>query len=135
MTSRLDEIKARAEVASSSPWVAVHEGKPGERGHSVRANSGMVIVSPAYGPDGGGAWWDAEFIAHARTDVPVLAAAVEAVLELHRPKRYAASGPITGFPIYESFCMHCRTHWGSEIPYPCPTVTTIHQALAVAPSE
>ncbi len=63
---------------------------------------------------------DAEFIAHARSDVPVLVAAVEAVLELHQRNRYDE-------------CIECLStdEYGeaTNVDYPCPTVTAIHSAL------
>ena len=63
---------------------------------------------------------DAEFIAHARSDVPVLVAAVEAVLELHQRNRYDE-------------CIECLStdEYGeaTNVDYPCPTVTAIQAAL------
>lgn len=60
---------------------------------------------------------NAEFIAHARSDVPVLVAAVEAVLELHKciPRNRFYTWP------------HCNSC--PEFTYPCPTVTAIQSAL------
>jgi hypothetical protein len=63
---------------------------------------------------------DAEFIAHARSDVPVLVAAVEAVLELHQRNRYDE-------------CIECLStdEYGeaTNVDYPCPTVAAIQSAL------
>lgn len=59
---------------------------------------------------------DAEFIAAARTDVPRLLAAVEAVLALHRPSVVAG-------------CVGCYEIGALPQPYPCPTVTAITHAL------
>ena len=53
-------------------------------------------------------------------DVPALVAAVEAVLELHQRNRYDE-------------CIECLStdEYGeaTNVDYPCPTVTAIHQAL------
>lgn len=76
MTDYLDEIQARADAATPGPWE--HVGSYG------RIVSGPVQVCRAYGDDGT-ATPDAAFIAHARTDVPRLVAALRAVEALHRP--------------------------------------------------
>ena len=58
--------------------------------------------------------WDSVF------DVPALVAAVEAVLELHQRNMYDE-------------CIECLStdEYGeaTNVDYPCPTVTAIHQAL------
>ena len=89
MTSRLDEIKARHELANSQPITDLRV-------------------------------WDSVF------DVPALVAAVEAVLELHKP--WAVSNPS------ESTVNHCcdqcyEAGTGDFVPYPCPTVAAIRTAL------
>ena len=93
--SRLHEIKSRAAAATEGPWewtqyrVPTLEGWKGdpaayrwqtevlEADHNGECGCRSacqleLTVDPA----------DAEFIAHARTDIPALVAAVEAVLEL-----------------------------------------------------
>jgi len=69
---------------------------------------------------------DAEFIAHARTDVPRLLNAVDAVLAMHKPvSRLLVNG--------ETFdeCSYCvdpqDNTW--RLDYPCPTVQAITSAL------
>lgn len=73
---------------------------------------------------------DAEFIAHARTDVPDMAAALRAVLEIHQDGGESQGYTDTG--TYD-FMPHCCTECGSlgeyGVPYPCPTVTAIRQHL------
>lgn len=54
----------------------------------------------------------ADFIAHARSDVPALAAAVERVRELHRQGDSPAAKRFGG-------CLHCREPW------PCPTIRAL----------
>ena len=97
MSSRLDEIKARAAAATGGPWkwdnrrVPTLNGMAGSR--DVYRYETEVIEADHNGECGcrsacqldltvGPA--DAEFIAHARTDVPALVAALERV-SLHVP--------------------------------------------------
>ena len=92
------------------------------------AMGSMVLTAPADGEEYGGYvvpeyldTEDAEFIAHARTDVPALVAALRAVLELHVKAR-----PITvAYDTQErrGYCYVCAENW------PCRTVTAIHQHL------
>ena len=76
---RLDEIEARAEAATAGPWG--HEPPPGPGEDPMRA----ICVYPE--EDGGALAYvqplaaDAEFIAHARTDVPALTNGLESVLD------------------------------------------------------
>ena len=65
---------------------------------------------------------DAEFIAHARADVPALVAALRAVLKLHKEDGH-------GWGPGESFCTECQQGYGLLVPYPCPTVAAIRQHL------
>ena len=62
---------------------------------------------------------DAEFIAHARTDVPALVHALRAVLALHKCRTYPDDG--IGEP---TACTHCDNE-----PWPCPTVRAIRQHI------
>ena len=142
--NRLDEIEARANAATEGPWEWEGEAKaewelganslvPSRRpddpvlyGYGYDA-SGIEVKTPA----------DAEFIAHARTDVPWLLEqvglrdkALEAVLELHKDggesQGYLDDGSYGDMP-------HCCTECGSlgeyGVPYPCPTVEAITTAL------
>ena len=85
---RLDEIQARADAATRGPWSIWRSGT--DYPQSVVANDdGLSLVAETFtGPQHPAA--DAEFIAHARTDVPALGAALRAVLELcdSTPLRY-----------------------------------------------
>ena len=110
---RLDEIKARAAAATEGPWMnlmlaLVPVGRDGNIADTACEDSVGNRVN------------NAEFIAHARSDVPVLVAAVKAVLELHQPY------------ITRSAWQTCNECWNSgtaEIVYPCPTVAAIQAAL------
>ena len=127
--NRLNEIEARANAATEGPWEWEGEAKaewelganslvPSRRpddpvlyGYGYDA-SGIEVKTPA----------DAEFIAHARTDVPALVAALRAVLKLHKEDGH-------GWGPGESFCTECQQGYGLLVPYPCPTVTAIRQHL------
>lgn len=87
-TTRLAAISVRAEAATEGPWHDAHE----EFGCVHLGDYGWVASGPRgqgpeYDVDSEQGKADAEFIAHARTDVPALVAALQAVLEL-TPHRY-----------------------------------------------
>ena len=134
--NRLNEIEARANAATEGPWEWEGEAKaewelganslvPSRRpddpvlyGYGYDA-SGIEVKTPA----------DAEFIAHARTDVPWLLEqverrdkALEAVLDLHKEDGH-------GWGPGESFCTECQQRYGLLVPYPCPTVAASRQHL------
>ena len=84
---RLNEIEARANAATEGPWA------PDE--YTEVDPDGFYELSRVIAPDPDGDGWcaigvvhtgilrpDADFIAHARADVPALVAALRAVLEL-----------------------------------------------------
>ena len=84
---RLNEIEARANAATEGPWA------PDE--YTEVDPDGFYELARVIAPDPDGDDWcaigvvhtgilrpDAEFIAHARADVPALVAALRAVLEL-----------------------------------------------------
>ena len=134
--NRLNEIEARANAATEGPWEWEGDAKaeweeganslvPSRRpddpvlyGYGYDA-SGIEVKTPA----------DAEFIAHARTDVPWLLEqverrdkALEAVLDLHKEDGH-------GWGPGESFCTECQQGYGLLVPYPCATVTAIRQHI------
>ena len=116
--NRLDKIEARANAATEGPW-NVFVGRIDHPGRSLVAVAYDVAREE-----------DAEFIAHARTDMPDMAAALRAVLEIHQDggesQGYLDDGHYGDIP-------HCCTECGSlgeyGVPYPCPTVTAITTAL------
>lgn len=114
--NRLNEIEARANAATEGPWEA------GER--CVFTLEGAPVISDdvvhyGHGMAGEGVCHeeDTEFIAHARADVPDMAAALRAVLELHKPGR-----TFHGHGFSQPLCT-C----GAAMP--CPTVAAIHQHI------
>ena len=114
----LAEIEARANAATEEPWIAEYSKEQGccVIPHDAHSTREAVAVCRLYLRA-----FDAEFIAHARTDVPRLVAeakrlqaAVERVRELHAGKAYA-QGP--------DYCDECEHKW------PCPTI----RALGIRP--
>ena len=131
----LDAIKARAEAATDGPWL-VDPHADSENGAGICNESDAVIGGGMEGnypcsPVGVYEEADAQFIAHARSDVPALVAAVQAVLAQHKCVESWRSG------VYQ--CGHCAelchstSGLGCDDPidavWPCPTVAAIHQAL------
>lgn len=109
--NRLDQIEARANAATPGPWQLLGDGE--------YVSGPGILVAP---DDGGVTSADAEFIAAARTTVPDMAAALRAVLELHKEDGH-------GWGPGESFCTECQQGYGLLVPYPCPTVETIRRHL------
>ena len=122
--NRLDKIEARTNAATEGPWEWDGESnEPWPAGdNSLRSVSGAKddLVLYAWGYDAYGIEAardaDAEFIAHARTDVPDMAAALRAVLKLH--KHHAGRGG-----------EHCGRCFPDEWGWPCATVAAIHQHI------
>ena len=116
--NRLDKIEARANAATEGPWEKSPRYKS-DCGWTVPGVSAEVteeLVVEAVRDA------DAEFIAHARTDVPDMAAALRAVLEVHKEDG-------NGWEPGGSFCTECQQGYGLLVPYPCPTVEAIRRYL------
>ena len=114
---RLDEIQARADKATDGPWEWESTSPSMAGGHwnlRVTGKPGIRLSVTEYQHGPG----NAEFIAHARADVPALVAALRAVLDLHQPTEVLGRG---------SVCPTCDP-WR---PYPCPTVRAVEAALEV----
>ena len=114
----LDGIEARCDKATPAPWV----------------NFDPNAVLGVDAPEGGVVAWtyhrgNTNFIAHARTDVPALVAAVEAVLELHA----LGIGDLftaEGIEARLEHCVECtQVEHRFVVRYPCPTVAAIRTAL------
>ena len=124
--NRLDEIEARTNAATEGPWAPWRDqdGAPHMNGLLMVGNAAAVIpegeswvegvdvnpIAHTYTPE------DREFIAHARTDVPDMAAALRAVLKLHK-RLESVNGE------YCDRCFPDEWHW------PCSTVATIRQHI------
>ena len=73
--SRVDEIRARAEAATRGPWSAI-EG-PGEHWYVCDEGESIASISANDGSNEDQRQPDAEFIAHAREDIPWLLAELD----------------------------------------------------------
>lgn len=106
--SRLGEIQARADAATAGPWLRRPSSSPR---YAVVNNSAINIVPTIR-------LKDAEFIAHAREDVPELVEALRAVETVHTQE-------LGGTPSGEfaDICGGCPNYW------PCPTITAIRGVL------
>ena len=120
---RLDEIEARADAATDGPWeTRLFDGLPGKKVVGKREPSDLgrgpiVLMQPIFCTEQSAD--NAEFIAHARTDVPALVAALRAVLNRHR-RREAYDGNL-------DYCVVCVHTYGAD--WPCPDVRAINTAL------
>ena len=120
--NRLNEIEARANAATDGPWEwegesdeawtqgdysLIAQGDPGREviGSGGHDAGGVDVENPA----------DAEFIAHARTDVPALVAVARFALSQHAPDGRGNCGP-------------CDDACGED-GWPCSTVREIHRLL------
>lgn len=106
LTAKLDAIDARVEAATEGPWFPDEDDA--SEGHAVYQDDGgfgtvYIAQEMHQGHDEGRG--DAEFIAHARQDVPAMSAALRAVLDLH------VSDEWPDLP----FCKGCYTE------FPCAT--------------
>ena len=156
LTDLLDDIEARAEAATPGPWVEEDKGASalvveGTEGYSADGSCRAVAEEVYLAKD-------RAFIAHARTDVPQLVAALRAVRELHLPVpgyKLADDCPHTNDGSHAYFrhvvaedgfemcldmpdpnwttCVTCRDIYGNNSEWPCPTVQAIASALGVAP--
>ena len=132
--NRLDEIEARTNAATEGPWrasvVATYVDADGRRRGKGGIYPGGEPGPPPLFLTMDWLATDAEFIAHARTDVPDMAAALRAVLEIHQDggesQGYLDDGSYGDMP-------HCCTECGSlgeyGVPFPCPTVAAIRRYL------
>lgn len=136
ISDRLDEITARAGAATEGPWSSHAFGHSGEgEPSSIVVHRGKFDWRAIYDGEFIASMprWDAqesedaEFIAHARTDVPELVeavrrrdAALRAVLDLHKPEKFTDS---------EDTCSGCDIGTLDPPTWPCPTVRAVQAAL------
>lgn len=120
LDKRLADMRERSEAATPGPWGTY--AAYGSRGVEVADTEDMVFIQ-----DGGITYAaheaDAQFIAHARTDLDDLRGAVEDVLALHQP-----------VVVTEALWRPAGTICSSCDPedYPCPTVAAITARLGGA---
>ena len=124
-TDLLGEIQDRADRATEGPWEAY--SVPASRREAGYSAVGVSDTEVQVTQDVGG-WLDADFIAHAREDVPRLVTALRAVLGAHTPIEVEPS---------ETLCRECSfrlpsgRYLGKLSEWPCPTVRAITEALGV----
>jgi hypothetical protein len=120
-------MRERAEAATEGPWWG---GGNNRRRDAVglvgrlsdRGTGNAIAVLAGVGMD---RVTDAEFIAHARTDVPVLVEALEAALAIHQPE-WTDPDVLDASGYYRC----SADHWTLDDQTPaCPTVTAIETAL------
>ena len=125
--NRLNEIEARATAATEGPWeVDPFTWKPG---HPIPPSEwlGIEATGPVKGevarirPNEDEDHANAEFIAHARADVPALVAALRAVAAVHRP--VTVPGEVFGTWGEAKQCEDCEQRW------PCNTLDAIRRHL------
>ena len=155
---RLDEIQARANAATDGPWkIETHYGMSQSRRRQIVVPGWMTPIA-VLGQENPYGDPDAEFIAHARTDVPRLVSALRAVLDLHKPmrmyehedscgdeseehreERHCEGSETIGeyfcldLPTGITLCAECSRDLDFDgRDYPCPTVRAVESALGGA---
>ena len=122
--NRLNEIEARANAATKGPWHPENDPDEFPQVLGPIRKGDRIVVQSWIAPEVSSGE-DAEFIAHARTDVPDMAAALRSVLELHAPDYTYPDCPK---------CSECPDLASTEarrvaVTWPCPTVEAIRQHL------
>lgn len=113
----LDKGKALADHATQGPWEASADsdyqpaGYPPIIEHLVYAGA---VETPIIDWGNGSTKEDAEFIAEARTRLPLALAALQAVLDLHHDRG-------------DGVCYECSV--GTLVDYPCSSVLAIQTAI------
>ena len=80
MTINLKEIEARAEKATAGPWEKCEGWEQTDPGYFIATEAGGIVFATDEEPTE----FDAEFIAHAREDVPALIVEVERLRKVER---------------------------------------------------
>lgn len=101
----VEHTKALEAAATPGPW------------EIIGGNEYLTGVDIGVGSPEGIGDADAEFIAHARTAVPALVAAVERVQALHFQYLPAA--------VDFDCCAHCNQNSGGYVEWPCPTIRAL----------
>lgn len=117
MSDYLDNIEQRANAASTGPWDVYSNSS----GYCYVTGRGFDHIADDMSEA------NAEFIAHARDDVPKLVAVLKDLLAMHHD-----GGNHTECAYQEPDWRRQRCHHCGEL-YPCHTVRTITKALEVEP--
>lgn len=109
MSEREAEIRAREQAATEGPW------EPDRFSNGDRTPLAMPTESHGYFLRA-----DAEFIAHARQDIPWMLERIDTVRALHRPVDFTDEHGTT------KICQHCTgPHVYGQQYYPCPTIEAL----------
>ena len=136
-TPDVAELRRLAENATPGPWW--HEWVDGDDWWAVYGQPTEDMVCPEVATLDREKWCtaDAEFISHARTDLPRLAAAIEAVLDLHdhddqfhclTVKVIAAAlncADCWPKPRRRGRSSRLRRAWAAPTGYPCATILAL----------
>lgn len=113
INKKIAEVLDRSDKATIGPWWAsTLSGEAEIFGSDGSAKSPMIANEVM--PD------DADFITNSRLDLPALAHAIDAVLQLHVPQ-FTRSFDADGEP--GQYCDHCNTE------YPCPTLLALDKGF------
>lgn len=120
----LDEISERASRATQGPWKLWCMQVVTDPAGNSEIDDAQLIAHTA-DPHRGLQTFNAEFIAHAREDIPKLIAALRAVEAVHTKNCFTsnAGGCRHGDNCDLSYCGSCSEDW------PCPTIRAIREAL------
>lgn len=97
MTLNLEAIKARCEKATAGPWYGYEERESSAEGHAVSTGPSNLFTIGISNQDAN----DADFIAHARTDLPALVAEVERLRKVE-----SAARDMLNFGAHDGPCSH-----------------------------
>jgi hypothetical protein len=119
LRAHLNQIRERAEAATAGPWKVWAMAVLADPVGDPNVDTALPIAETT-DPHRGLRTFNADFIAAARRDVPVLLAAVNAVLDLHVPLQHHIHGRV---------CEGCTVReW---VPFPCDTYRAVSAALGV----
>ena len=117
----LNRIRKQADAATDGPWEAGERCVFTPTGEAVVSDD-VVVYAHGFSGEGVGLYEDAEFIAAARTTVPALLDALEAVLKIHKPIPCTITN---GSDVTDgTVCEHCLNPV-----WPCPTVEATSTAI------
>ncbi len=124
----IEQIRAREQAATKGPW-ELDSLESGE--HAAFAAEGERLGCGTNQVFGFATKENAEFITHARNDIPALLAALDAVAALHQPidaLMYAGRSQQHKVQV----CTGCGQDDGNWNQWPCPTIQAITTALSEA---
>ena len=123
ITAYLDRVQALTDAATEGPWIAEYSAEAGHCviPHDAASTREAVAVTRLYHCDA-----DASLIAASRTDMDVMARALRAVIEAHRPED-ACGNPSHTNP--SAMCPECDIYCSCGDVYPCPTIRAIEAVI------